>query len=49
LPCRLLAARAFQETATAEDDAGSGRTAFEKITACGHDHFLPGFSFVRSA
>jgi hypothetical protein len=42
---------AFQKTAAAEDNArgrGSG-AAFEKITACGHDHFLPGFSFVRSA
>jgi hypothetical protein len=41
LLCRLLAVRAFEEAATAEDDAGSGgRTALEKITACGHDYFL---------
>jgi hypothetical protein len=42
LPLRLLAVRAFKETAGAKDDAGSGgRTAFKKITACGHDCFLP--------
>jgi hypothetical protein len=46
LPRRLLAVRAFQETATAEDDTGGGRTAFEKITACGHDYFLPLSFFV---
>jgi hypothetical protein len=29
-----------QHSATAEDDT-SGGAAFEKITACGHDDFLP--------
>jgi hypothetical protein len=44
LPRRLLAVRAFEETATAEDDAGSGgRTTFEKITACGHAVSFLGF------
>jgi hypothetical protein len=48
---RLLSVRAFQKTATAEDDAGHSGSgaAFEKVTACDHDHFLPGFSFVGSA
>ena len=42
LPCRFLAVRALEKAATAEDDTGSGgRTSLEKITACGHDHFLP--------
>ena len=42
LPCRFLTVRALEKAATAEDDTGSGgRTSLEKITACGHDHFLP--------
>src|SRR5437868_1136534 len=42
LPCRFLAVSALEKAATAEDNTGSGgRTSLEKITACGHDHFLP--------
>jgi hypothetical protein len=40
----LLGMRALQQAAAAEDNAGSGcgSAGFQKITACGHDDFLPG-------
>jgi hypothetical protein len=44
LACRLLCMRTLQQPAAAEHDAGrGGSAAFQEITACGHDDFLPGF------
>jgi hypothetical protein len=42
-----LRACAVQHSATAEDDTdSSGCAALEKITACGHDDFLPYLFFA---